>query len=124
MEKAGAIELFMPALCPAELWEQTGRIDDYGNALVKFPMIRGDREIRVVLGPTNEEVVTDLMAKQIKSYRQLPITVFQIQTKFRNEERPRFGVMRTSEFQRIMQLLIIVQIIIVKSDYPIQTRKR
>ena len=99
MEKAGAIELFMPALCPAELWEQTGRIDDYGNALVKFSMIRGDREIRVVLGPTHEEVVTDLMAKQIKSYRQLPITVFQIQTKFRNEERPRFGVMRTSEFQ-------------------------
>jgi prolyl-tRNA synthetase len=99
MEKAGAIELFMPALCPAELWEQTGRIDDYGNALVKFPMIRGDREVRVVLGPTHEEVVTDLMARQIKSYRQLPITVFQIQTKFRNEERPRFGVMRTSEFQ-------------------------
>ena len=99
METAGAIELFMPALCPAELWEQTGRIDDYGNALVKFPMIRGDREVRVVLGPTHEEVVTDLMARQIKSYRQLPITVFQIQTKFRNEERPRFGVMRTSEFQ-------------------------
>jgi len=99
MERAGAIELFMPALCPAELWEKTGRIYDYGNALVNFPLIRGDREIRVVLGPTHEEVVTDLMAKQIKSYRQLPITVFQIQTKFRNEERPRFGVMRTSEFQ-------------------------
>ena len=99
MERAGAIELFMPALCPAELWEQTGRIDDYGNALVTFPLVRGDREIRVVLGPTHEEVVTDLMARLIKSYRQLPITVFQIQTKFRNEERPRFGVMRTSEFQ-------------------------
>ena len=99
MERAGAIELFMPALCPAELWEQTGRIDDYGNALVNFPLVRGDRQVHVVLGPTHEEVVTDLMAKQIKSYRQLPITVFQIQTKFRNEERPRFGVMRTSEFQ-------------------------
>ena len=99
MERAGAIELFMPALCPAELWEQTGRIDDYGNALINFPLVRGDRQIQVVLGPTHEEVVTDLMARQIKSYKQLPITVFQIQTKFRNEERPRFGVMRTSEFQ-------------------------
>ena len=99
MERAGAIELFMPALCPAELWEQTGRIDDYGNALINFPLVRGDRQVQVVLGPTHEEVVTDLMARQIKSYKQLPITVFQIQTKFRNEERPRFGVMRTSEFQ-------------------------
>ncbi|MFP6767902.1 MAG: proline--tRNA ligase, partial [Planctomycetaceae bacterium] len=99
MERAGAIELFMPALCPAELWEQTGRIDDYGNALINFPLVRGDRQIHVVLGPTHEEVVTDLMARQIKSYKQLPITVFQIQTKFRNEERPRFGVLRTSEFQ-------------------------
>ncbi len=99
MEQAGAIELFMPALCPAELWEKTGRIDDYGNALVKFPLVRGDRQVHVVLGPTHEEVVTDLMARQIKSYKQLPITVFQIQTKFRNEERPRFGVIRTSEFQ-------------------------
>ncbi|MFP6702227.1 MAG: proline--tRNA ligase [Planctomycetaceae bacterium] len=99
MERAGAVELFMPALCPAELWEQTGRIDDYGNALVQFPLVRGDRQIQVVLGPTHEEVVTDLIAREIKSYKQLPITVFQIQTKFRNEERPRFGVMRTSEFQ-------------------------
>lgn len=98
MEAAGAIELFMPALCPAELWQQTGRIDDYGNALVNFNLQRGDRSIHVVLGPTHEEVVTDLMAHQIKSYRQLPITVFQVQTKFRNEERPRFGVLRTSEF--------------------------
>jgi len=99
MERCGAIELFMPALCPAELWEQTGRIDDYGNALIHFPIVRGDRQVHVVLGPTHEEVVTDLIARQIKSYKQLPITVFQIQTKFRNEERPRFGVMRTSEFQ-------------------------
>ena len=78
MERAGAIELFMPALCPAELWEQTGRIDDYGNALINFPLVRGARQVQVVLGPTHEEVVTDLMARQIKSYKQLPITVFPV----------------------------------------------
>ena len=98
MEAAGAIELFMPALQPIELFERTGRKDDFGDTLINFHVKRADRQLHFALGPTHEEVVTDLMAQHISSYRQLPITVFQIQTKFRNEERPRFGVLRTSEF--------------------------
>ncbi len=98
MERAGAIELFMPALQPIELFERTGRKDDFGDVLVNFELKRGDRTVHVALGPTHEEVITDLVAKHISSHRQLPITLFQIQTKFRNEERPRFGVLRTSEF--------------------------
>lgn len=98
MEAAGAIELFMPALQPIDLFERTGRKDAFGNVLINFVVKRGDRQIHLALGPTHEEVVTDLMAHHVNSYRQLPLTVFQIQTKFRNEERPRFGVLRTSEF--------------------------
>jgi len=98
MDRAGAIELFMPALQPIELFERTGRRTAFGNVLINFPIQRGDRKIHVALGPTHEEVVTDLMARHISSYRQLPLCVYQIQTKFRNEERPRFGVLRTSEF--------------------------
>lgn len=98
MERAGAIELFMPALQPIELFERTGRINSFGNVLIKFSVTRRDHKVQLALGPTHEEVVTDLIARHISSYRQLPITVYQIQTKFRNEERPRFGVLRTSEF--------------------------
>ena len=98
MERAGAIELFMPALQPIELFERTGRKDAFGNVLVNFHLKRGDKSVHLALGPTHEEVVTDLMSRLLNSYRQLPLTVFQIQTKFRNEERPRFGVLRTSEF--------------------------
>ncbi len=98
MEAAGAIELFMPALQPIELFERTGRKDDFGDTLINFHVKRADRKIHLALGPTHEEVVTELIAQHINSYRQLPITIFQIQTKFRNEERPRFGVLRTSEF--------------------------
>ena len=98
MERAGAIELFMPALQPIELFERTGRKDAFGNVLINFEVKRGDRTVHLALGPTHEEVITDLMSKQISSYKQLPMTMFQIQTKFRNEERPRFGVLRTSEF--------------------------
>ncbi len=98
MDKAGAVELFMPALQPIELFERTGRKEAFGNVLINFPIRRRDHELHMALGPTHEEVVTDLMSKLINSYRQLPITVYQIQTKFRNEERPRFGVLRTSEF--------------------------
>lgn len=99
MEQAGAIELLMPALQPIELFERTGRKDAFGNVLIQFDVSRRDHKVRLALGPTHEEVVTDLISRQISSYRQLPLTVFQIQTKFRNEERPRFGVLRTSEFQ-------------------------
>lgn len=98
MDKAGAVEIFMPALQPIELFERTGRKEAFGNVLINFPIRRKDHEVHMALGPTHEEVVTDLMSKLINSYRQLPITVYQIQTKFRNEERPRFGVLRTSEF--------------------------
>ena len=98
MERAGAIELLMPALQPLELFERTGRREAFGNVLVHFSVTRRDHQVHLALGPTHEEVVTDLIARHVNSYRQLPMTVFQIQTKFRNEERPRFGVLRTSEF--------------------------
>ncbi|WP_437188039.1 proline--tRNA ligase [Planctomicrobium sp. SH668] len=98
MDNAGAVELFMPALQPIELFERTGRINSFGNVLINFNVTRRDHKLHLALGPTHEEVVTDLIARHITSYRQLPLTVYQIQTKFRNEERPRFGVLRTSEF--------------------------
>jgi len=98
MEAAGAVEIFMPALQPIELFERTGRRKAFGNVLINFKVRRRDHEVHLALGPTHEEVVTDLVAHFISSYRQLPLTLFQIQTKFRNEERPRFGVLRTSEF--------------------------
>jgi len=95
MDKKGAIELFMPSLQPVELWHSSGRYKDLGEDLIKFK----DRHNRVmVFGPTHEEVITDLVGNHIKSYRQLPITLYQIQTKFRDEVRPRFGVIRSREF--------------------------
>lgn len=98
MDRAGAVELLMPALTPMALWERTGRVEAFGNVLIKFKVRRQNREVPMALGPTHEEVITDLVAKHVSSYRQMPITLYQIQTKFRNEERPRFGVLRTSEF--------------------------
>ena len=98
MDRAGAIELFMPALQPIEIFERTGRREAFGNVLFNFEAKRGDRRLHFALGPTHEEVITDLIARHVSSYRQLPVTLYQIQTKFRNEERPRFGVLRTSEF--------------------------
>jgi len=98
MDRAGAVELFMPAIQPIELFERTGRREAFGNVLFNFETKRGDRKLHFALGPTHEEVITDLVSREIKTYKQLPITLYQIQTKFRNEERPRFGVLRTSEF--------------------------
>jgi len=98
MDAAGAVELAMPAMSARGLWEQTGRVDAFGNVLVQLTLNRAGRKVPVVLGPTHEEIVTDLVSRQINSYRQMPITLYQITTKFRNEERPRFGVLRTSEF--------------------------
>ncbi|HEX3871486.1 MAG TPA: proline--tRNA ligase [Pirellulales bacterium] len=98
MDRAGAVELLMPALTPITLWERTGRVEAFGNVLIKFHVRRQNKQIHLALGPTHEEVVTDVVARHVNSYRQLPITLYQIQTKFRNEERPRFGVLRTSEF--------------------------
>lgn len=98
MERAGAVEIHMPALQPIELFDRTGRNEAFGSVLVRLDVTRGDRKVHLALGPTHEEVVTDLISRHISSYRQLPLNVYQIQTKFRNEERPRFGVLRTSEF--------------------------
>ena len=95
MERAGAQELLMPALQPSELWKETGRWQQYGKELIRL-QDRHDRDF--CLGPTHEEVITDLIRKEIRSYRQLPITFYQIQTKFRDEVRPRFGIMRGREF--------------------------
>ncbi|MDD5228151.1 MAG: proline--tRNA ligase [Methylococcales bacterium] len=95
MEKTGALEVLMPGLQPAELWQETGRWDQYGAELARLK----DRHGRdFCLGPTHEEIITDLARHEIKSYKQLPITYFQVQTKFRDEIRPRFGVMRSREF--------------------------
>jgi len=95
MEKSGGLEVLMPGLQPAELWQETGRWDQYGAELARLK----DRHGRdFCLGPTHEEIITDLARYEIKSYKQLPITYFQIQTKFRDEIRPRFGVMRAREF--------------------------
>jgi len=98
MDKAGAVEVHMPAITPIELYERTNRIAAFGNVLMKFDVTRRGQKTPLALAPTHEEVVTDLVARHISSYRQLPITLYQIQTKFRNEERPRFGILRTSEF--------------------------
>jgi prolyl-tRNA synthetase len=98
MDAAGAVELHMPAITPIALWEQTGRVAAFGDVLIQFSVKRQNRKVQMALGPTHEEVITDLVAHHISSYRQMPITLYQIQTKFRNEERPRFGVLRTSEF--------------------------
>ena len=95
METSGALEVLMPGLQPAELWQETGRWEQYGAELARLK----DRHQRdFCLGPTHEEIITDLARHEIKSYKQLPITYFQIQTKFRDEIRPRFGVMRAREF--------------------------
>jgi prolyl-tRNA synthetase len=98
MNAAGAVELAMPAMSPLGLWEQTGRVGAFGNVLVQATLPRQNRKVPIVFGPTHEEIITDFVSRHISSYRQMPITVYQITTKFRNEERPRFGVLRTSEF--------------------------
>jgi len=95
MNRAGAIEILMPAVQPAELWQESGRWEHYGRELLRF-RDRHDRE--ACFGPTHEEVITDLVRKEIHSYKQMPINLYQIQTKFRDEIRPRFGLMRAREF--------------------------
>ncbi|MDR2861377.1 MAG: proline--tRNA ligase [Syntrophobacterales bacterium] len=95
MDRAGALEVFLPMVQPAELWQESGRWSLYGKELLRFKD-RHDRDC--CLGPTHEEVITDLVRSEIKTYRQLPRNLYQIQTKFRDEVRPRFGVMRCREF--------------------------
>ncbi len=95
MNRAGAHEIFMPAIQPAELWQESGRWEEYGPELLRLKD-RHDRDF--CFGPTHEEVITDIARREIRSYKQLPINLYQIQTKFRDEIRPRFGVMRAREF--------------------------
>ncbi len=95
MNRAGAIEILMPMVVPAELWEESGRWEQYGKELLR---IKDRKESPFCLGPTHEEVVTDIARREIRSYRQLPVNLYQIQTKFRDEIRPRFGLMRGREF--------------------------
>ncbi|MGC2457364.1 MAG: proline--tRNA ligase [Gallionellaceae bacterium] len=95
MDRSGAIELLMPAVQPAELWRETGRWEVFGPQMLK---IRDRHDNEFCFGPTHEEVITDIARREIKSYRQLPVNFYQIQTKFRDEVRPRFGVMRAREF--------------------------
>src|SRR5271170_5409735 len=95
MNAAGAIELLMPALQPVELWRESGRYEAYGDLLMKLTISGGHQ---MALGPTHEEVITDMVRDLIRSYKQLPIILYQIQTKFRDEPRPRFGIVRTREF--------------------------
>ena len=95
MNRAGGQEVLMPAVQPAELWQESGRWEQYGPELLRVKD-RHDRDYCV--GPTHEEVITGLVRKEIASYKQLPINFYQIQTKFRDEIRPRFGVMRSREF--------------------------
>lgn len=95
MMRAGAVELLMPAVQPAELWQESGRWDFYGKELLR---LKDRHERDFCVGPTHEEVITDIVRKEVSSYKQLPLNFFQIQTKFRDEVRPRFGVMRSREF--------------------------
>ena len=95
MDRAGALEVLLPTVQPADLWQETGRWDYYGKELLRFKD-RHDRDY--CLGPTHEEVMTDLVRGEVKSYKQLPLNLYQVQTKFRDEIRPRFGLMRGREF--------------------------
>ena len=95
MNRAGASEVLLPALHPAELWKKSGRYETLGEDKIAFKNRAGHE---FVLGPTHEEVITDLVGTNIKSFRDLPLNLYQIQNKFRDEARPRFGVIRTKEF--------------------------
>jgi prolyl-tRNA synthetase len=95
MDRAGALELLMPAVQPAELWQESGRWEEYGPLLLRM---HDRNERQYCFGPTHEEVITDIARRELRSYKQLPINFYQVQTKFRDEIRPRFGVMRSREF--------------------------
>jgi prolyl-tRNA synthetase len=95
MNRAGAIEILMPAVQPAELWQESERWEQYGRELLRF---KDRKDAEFCMGPTHEEVVTDLVRREVKSYRQMPLNLYQIQSKFRDEIRPRFGLMRGREF--------------------------
>src|SRR6201989_2347874 len=94
-DRAGSLEILMPTIQPAELWRESGRYDDYGKEMLR---IRDRHEREMLFGPTNEEMVTDIFRSYVKSYKDLPLNLYHIQWKFRDEVRPRFGTMRSREF--------------------------
>src|ERR671925_1894644 len=94
-DRTGALEILMPTIQPAELWRESGRYDDYGKEMLR---IRDRHEREMLYGPTNEEMVTEIFRAYVKSYKDLPLNLYHIQWKFRDEVRPRFGVMRSREF--------------------------
>lgn len=98
MEKAGAVEMMMPALLPADLWKESGRYESYGDNLFKLKD-RRDRDF--IMGPTHEETFTEVIRDSIKSYKKLPLVVYQLQDKFRDEDRPRYGILRGKEFEML-----------------------
>ncbi|MCC4487678.1 proline--tRNA ligase [Limosilactobacillus reuteri] len=98
MDKAGAVEMLMPGLLPADLWKESGRYESYGNNLFKLKD-RRDRDF--ILGPTHEETFTEVLRDSIKSYKKLPLVVYQLQDKFRDEDRPRYGILRGKEFEML-----------------------
>src|SRR5271168_484347 len=94
-DRTGALEILMPTIQPAELWRESGRYDDYGKEMLR---IRDRHERDMLYGPTNEEMITEIFRASIRSYKDLPLNLYHIQWKFRDEVRPRFGVMRSREF--------------------------
>lgn len=98
MESAGAIELHLPVLQPLAIWEETSRVEAMGDVLLRLGGPEGDWRPNTVLGPTHEEVITEIARAYLSSYKRLPVNLFQIQTKFRGEARPKSGVLRTREF--------------------------
>ena len=98
MEKAGAVEMMMPALLPADLWKESGRYESYGDNLFK---LKGRRDRDFIMGPTHEETFTEVIRDSIKSYKKLPLVVYQLQDKFRDEDRPRYGILRGKEFEML-----------------------
>ena len=98
MDKAGAVEMLMPGLLPADLWKESGRYESYGDNLFKLKD-RRDRDF--ILGPTHEETFTEVLRDSIKSYKKLPLVVYQLQDKFRDEDRPRYGILRGKEFEML-----------------------
>ena len=98
MDKAGAVEMMLPALLPADLWKKSGRYESYGDNLFKLKD-RRDREF--ILGPTHEETITSILRDSVQSYKKLPLVVYQLQDKFRDEDRPRYGILRGKEFEML-----------------------
>ena len=98
MDRTGALEIAVPCTSPTSLWQQSGRSEAFGELLITFSLARRNRRVRTALAPAHEEIITEMLSRHIASYRQLPIAMYQIGPKFHNQPRPRFGLLRTTEF--------------------------